>query len=97
MSKTTSLALRLDADLKEQASSVAEALGMDLTTAIRLYLTQLVFHKGIPFPIALEKQENIPNAETIEAFKWTENYIKSGKKKGFRTTKDLYKTWDLDA
>ncbi|MDR1830936.1 MAG: type II toxin-antitoxin system RelB/DinJ family antitoxin, partial [Candidatus Fibromonas sp.] len=52
MSKTTSLALRLDADLKEQASSVAEALGMDLTTAIRLYLTQLVFHKGIPFPIA---------------------------------------------
>ena len=97
MSKTTSLALRLDADLKEQASSVAEALGMDLTTAIRLYLTQLVFHKGIPFSIALEKQESIPNAETVEAFKWTENYIKSGKKKGFRTPKDLYKTWDLDA
>ena len=97
MSRTTSLALRLDADLKEQASSVAEALGMDLTTAIRLYLTQLVFHKGIPFPIALEKQEDIPNAETAEAFKWTENYIKSGKKKGFRTPNDLYKTWDLRA
>ena len=91
MSRTTSLALRLDADLKEQASSVAEALGMDLTTAIRLYLTQLVFHKGIPFPIALEKQESIPNAETVEAFKWTENHIKSGKKKGFRPSKNLFK------
>jgi len=94
MSRTTSLALRLDAGLKKQASSVAEALGMDLTTAIRLYLTQLVFHKGIPFPIALEKQENIPNAETVNAFKWTENYIKSGKKKGVKTTENLFKTWN---
>jgi DNA-damage-inducible protein J len=91
MSRTTSLALRLDADLKEQASSVAEALGMDLTTAIRLYLTQLVFHKGIPFPVVLEKQENSPNAETDEAFKRTENYIKSGKKKGLKTSKNLFK------
>ncbi|MDR2580711.1 MAG: hypothetical protein LBC85_06935, partial [Fibromonadaceae bacterium] len=63
-----------------------------LTTAIRLYLTQLVFHRGIPFPIVLEKQESIPNDETIEAFKWTENYIKSGKKNGFKTTKELYRS-----
>jgi DNA-damage-inducible protein J len=97
MSKTTSLALRLDTELKEQASSIVEALGMDLTTAIRLYLTQLVFRRGIPFPIALERQEDIPNDETLEAFKWTENYIKSGKKNGFKTTKDLYKSWGLDA
>ena len=92
MSNTTSIALRLDTDLKERASSIVESLGMDLTTAIRLYLTQLVFHKGIPFPIALEKQESIPNEETMEAFKWTENYIKSGKKKSFKTTKNLYKS-----
>ena len=56
MSKTTSVALRLDTDLKEQASAIVEALGMDLTTAIRLYLTQLVFRKGIPFPVALGKE-----------------------------------------
>jgi DNA-damage-inducible protein J len=97
MSNTTSIALRLDTDLKERASSITEALGMDLTTAIRLYLTQLVFHKGIPFPITLDKQESIPNEETIESLKWTENYIKSGKKKSFKTTKDLYKSWGLDA
>jgi len=80
MSKTTSVALRLDTDLKEQASAIVEALGMDLTTAIRLYLTQLVFRKGIPFPVALGERESVPNEETVEAFKWTENYIKSGKK-----------------
>jgi hypothetical protein len=50
-----------------------------------------------PFPIALGEQERVPNEETVEAFKWTENYIKSGKKNGFKTTKDLYKSWGLNA
>ena len=38
MSRTTSLALRLDADLKKQASKIAEALGMDFIYLSNYYV-----------------------------------------------------------
>jgi hypothetical protein len=50
-------------------------------------------YDGVSIQKIAEKQESIPNAETTEAFKWTENYIKSGKKNGFKTTNELYKSW----
>jgi len=61
------------------------------------YEVVITFLKPKVQKIVKEKQESIPNAETVEAFKWTENYIKSGKKNGFKNTKELYKSWGLDA
>jgi len=61
------------------------------------YEVLITFLKPKVQKIAKEKLKDVPNAETVEAFKWTENYIKSGKKKGFKTTKELYNSWGLDA
>ena len=53
----------LDPTLKKNAQELLRDLGMDLTTAITIFLRQTVREQGIPFEIKRE----IPNAQTIEA------------------------------
>jgi len=42
---------RIDADLKDSASKVLAACGLEPSEAIRLFLKQVVAHQGIPFEI----------------------------------------------
>ena len=55
--------ITLDPTLKKNAQELLRDLGMDLTTAITIFLRQTVREQGIPFEIKRE----IPNAQTIEA------------------------------
>ena len=45
--------LRVDDDLKQQATNIYEKLGIDLSTAIRMFLKKSVMNNGIPFPMVL--------------------------------------------
>ena len=54
--------INLDPTLKKNAQELLRDLGMDLTTAITIFLRQTVREQGIPFEIKRE----IPNAQTIE-------------------------------
>jgi addiction module RelB/DinJ family antitoxin len=42
---------RIDADLKGQAIEVLAQNGLDLSDAIRLFLLQVVRHRGLPFAV----------------------------------------------
>lgn len=53
MADTTNLSIRIDRDLKEEADQVFSSLGMNLTTAITVFVRQAVRQKKIPFEIAL--------------------------------------------
>ena len=44
-----SLQVRIDDRLREQAQAVAQGMGLDLTAAVRLFLTQMVRENGLPF------------------------------------------------
>ena len=55
--------INLDADLKRSAQELLKDLGMDLTTAVTIFLRQTVRDQGIPFRIT----RDIPNAETLVA------------------------------
>lgn len=48
---TTTLQIRIDEGLKEQAVSLFERLGLDLPTAIRIFLKKSVSEDGIPFDV----------------------------------------------
>ena len=52
---------RIDASLKLQAESTLAQLGIKPSQAITMFYTQIVQHRGIPFPL------KVPNAETIKA------------------------------
>ena len=70
--------LRIDDELKLQAVSVYEKLGIDLSSAIRMFLKRSVMVNGIPFSMILDENAYNPEAAT----KAMKNLNESAKKKG---------------
>lgn len=52
MANKVSANITLDLELKKQAMELFSDLGIDLSTAVTLFLKQAVINQGIPFPIA---------------------------------------------
>lgn len=69
--ETTSLNVRVDKQVKKTAESICESLGMNLSTAINIFLRQLINHDGLPFEVRNPRF----NAETIAAFQEAEDII----------------------
>mgnify|MGYP003306023865 FL=1 len=63
MNNSTNLNIRIDKSVKENSEKVLEDLGLNMTTAINIFLRQVIRVNGIPFEI----KGNTPNKETIEA------------------------------
>ena len=42
--------VRIDEELKDRATAIYDALGIDLSTAIRMFLKRSVMVNGIPLP-----------------------------------------------
>lgn len=47
----TTLQIRVDDTLKQDADALFSSLGLDTTTAVRMFLNAAVEYEGIPFPI----------------------------------------------
>ena len=60
---TTNLNIRTDKTVKEQAEDIFNQLGLNMTTAINMFLRTTIRENGIPFELKLDT----PNKETIEA------------------------------
>ena len=58
MSKT-SMSLRLDSEVKEQAQQVFNHLGMDMTTAINIFLRQAIQYQGLPFDVKIDENRKL--------------------------------------
>lgn len=73
--------ISLDPALKKSAQELFSDLGMDLTTAVTLFLRQAVREQGMPFAIT----RAVPNAETRAAL---EEYA------AMRNNPEQYKRYD---
>jgi DNA-damage-inducible protein J len=67
MTESTTLQVRLPRALRESASSALEEMGLDLPTAVRLYLTKVAKTRRIPFPLEAE-----PLGEVVEVDRATQ-------------------------
>ncbi len=67
MAEQTLVQVRVDKSLKDEVTDIYEALGMDLPTAIRMFLTRSKMVRGIPFETTLPK-EMVTRQEGLEAF-----------------------------
>ena len=63
MANTTNFSVRMDSDIKKQCEAMYGELGINLTTAINVFLRQSLRVGGFPFDVRMEK----PNKETIAA------------------------------
>ena len=57
MAKTTNVFARVEPEIKEQAESVLSELGIPMSSAISIYLRQIVLQRKIPFEIKLPRQK----------------------------------------
>jgi DNA-damage-inducible protein J len=75
----TTIQVRSPAKNKKAAQKILQDLGLDLSTAINLYLVQIIQHGGIPFPVTTEngmtpEQENEILKELATAKRSTKSY-----------------------
>ena len=68
MATKENLTLRMEPDLKEQASKLFKALGMDLSTATGIFYRQALRCHGLPFEVKLDE----PNETTYAAMEAAE-------------------------
>ena len=60
---TAATQVRIDVDIKKKATTLFQTLGLDMSTAVNLFLHQCILRGGLPFQI--ENPEY--NEQTLEA------------------------------
>lgn len=60
---TTNLNIRTEKAIKDQAEEIFNELGLNMTTAVNIFLRTAIREHGIPFELKLE----VPNNTTVAA------------------------------
>ena len=60
---TTNLNIRTEKDIKDQAEEIFNELGLNMTTAVNIFLRTVIRKHGIPFDLKLD----VPNDTTAAA------------------------------
>lgn len=86
MSKTDTINIRIEPELKKEVEETLNDLGMNIADAVTIFLKQVVLTESIPFDIKKPKY----NKETIEAIKEALEMIKNPENyKSFNTVDEL--------
>lgn len=64
---TSIVQFRIEDELKEEACAIFEKLGIDLSTALRMFIKRAVMENGIPFPMTL--QNDYDSTAVLDAVK----------------------------
>ena len=62
---TTNLNIRMDKDVKEQAEKIFSELGLNMTTAINIFLRTSIREHGIPFSLKLDTPNGAKTSITV--------------------------------
>lgn len=79
---TSMLHIRVDDDIKEQATQALTAMGLTMSDAVRLFLHRVVLEQA--FPLELK----VPNAETLAAMQESRNMM-AARRARFATADEL--------
>ena len=86
MNNSANVSIRMDMQLKKQAEELFSDLGLNMTTAVTMFLRQAVRSQGIPFEIS-----RVPNAETIAAMQEAERIAHDPNVKGYNDLDELFR------
>ena len=67
MAKNTNINVRTTEDIKKNAGIILTGLGLNMSSAVNLFLKQVINYRGIPFDLRL------PNKKTLQAMDDIEN------------------------
>ena len=89
--ETTNLNIRTDREVKIAAERIFEELGLNMTTAVNIFLRQTIRENGIPFELKLD----IPNAVTAAAIAEGRALARDTSVKGYSNIDDLRAALDV--
>ena len=81
----TNLNIRTDKDIKDQAELIFNELGLNMTTAINMFLRTAIREHGIPFSLKLD----VPNEVTVAAIEEGKRIASDNSVKGYFNMDDL--------
>lgn len=82
---STPTQVRIDSEIKKQASAVFANLGLDMSTAVNMFLHQCVLHQGLPFAVEIPQYSE----KTIEAMAEARRISRSPDVKGYTSMEEL--------
>ncbi|MBQ9047030.1 MAG: type II toxin-antitoxin system RelB/DinJ family antitoxin [Solobacterium sp.] len=82
---TTNLNIRIDKDINNQADLIFSELGLNMTTAINIFLRTTIRENGIPFELKLD----VPNKTTAAAIEEGRRIASDSSVKGYTNMEDL--------
>ena len=88
---TTNINIRTDVETKAQAEHIFEALGLNMSTAINMFLRQTIRENGIPFKLKLD----VPNDVTVAAIKEGREIACDKSIKGYSNMEELKAALEL--
>jgi len=82
--------IKIDEKLKQESQMLFESLGLNLSTAVNMFLRQAVREQAIPFRVG----SPLPNRETLKAIEDARNGV--GLSRGFSSVDELMEDLDAD-
>jgi len=79
----TTINIRIEDSLKKKAGKTLSALGMDMSTAIKIFLNQVVVDEALPFTPSAKRQ-------AVRA-EWDRQVEDALKTKGYKSAKEALK------
>lgn len=83
----TTIQLRVDRKTKQQAKKTLDEIGLDFSSAIKLFLKSVITTESIPFDIRTKNGFTLKQEQEI--LKETERVLKNGKR--YSNAKELHK------
>lgn len=82
--------IRIDENLKKQAVELFSQLGLDMSSAVNIFLKQAVLRGGIPFSIELPQYKH----EVVEAMEEAKRISRDPNVKGYTDIEELFEELD---
>lgn len=84
---TTPTQIRIDTNIKKQANELFCELGLDMSSAVNLFLYQCVLRGGLPFPIEMPRYSQ----RTLNAMEEAKRISRDPDVKGYTNMDELRK------
>ena len=93
MSTSTKVTVRMDSDVKRECEGIYGALGINLSTAINVFLRKSIRAGGFPFDVRLDDR---PNRETMAALLEADRIAKDPSARRYHSVKELFSDLEDD-
>lgn len=82
--------VRIDPEVKKEANELFKTLGLDMSTAINIFLNQCILIGGLPFEVKVPSYKK----EVLEAMEEAKRISRDPNVKGYSSLEELKKALD---